>query len=90
MKRAWTRNSTHWMPSARQQSPTFSRRYTRDGNQSPRGTTMADSPAGTIERPALTQLMQDIRDGLIDCVVVYKVDRSKSLAAGLREVGGAI
>lgn len=35
---------------------------------------------GNIERPALVQLMQDIRDGLIDCVVVYKVDRlSRSL-----------
>ena len=35
---------------------------------------------GNIERPALAQLMQDIRDGQIDCVVVYKVDRlSRSL-----------
>lgn len=35
---------------------------------------------GTIERPALSQLMDDIRYGLIDCVVVYKVDRlSRSL-----------
>lgn len=35
---------------------------------------------GTIERPALSQLMEDIRYGLIDCVVVYKVDRlSRSL-----------
>ena len=33
-----------------------------------------------IERPALTQLMADIEAGLIDCVVVYKVDRlSRSL-----------
>ncbi|MEL7499066.1 MAG: recombinase family protein [Planctomycetota bacterium] len=35
---------------------------------------------GNIERPALSQLMEDIRYGLIDCVVVYKVDRlSRSL-----------
>jgi site-specific DNA recombinase len=35
---------------------------------------------GTIERPALAQMMADIEDGLIDCVVVYKVDRlSRSL-----------
>ncbi len=35
---------------------------------------------GTLNRPALNQLMEDIRDGNIDCVVVYKVDRlSRSL-----------
>ena len=35
---------------------------------------------GTLDRPALNQLMEDIRDGRIDCVVVYKVDRlSRSL-----------
>jgi len=30
---------------------------------------------GTMERPALQQLLADIRKGLIDAVVVYKVDR---------------
>jgi site-specific DNA recombinase len=36
---------------------------------------------GTIERPALQQLLGDIREGLIDVVVVYKVDRlTRSLA----------
>src|SRR5271170_652529 len=30
---------------------------------------------GTMERPALQQLLANIRDGLIDVVVVYKVDR---------------
>ena len=36
---------------------------------------------GTLERPALQQLMVDIEDGLIDVVVVYKIDRlSRSLA----------
>jgi len=30
---------------------------------------------GTIERPAIQQLLTDIRKGLIDVVVVYKVDR---------------
>ncbi len=35
---------------------------------------------GTLDRPALNQLIEDIRDGTIDCVVVYKVDRlSRSL-----------
>jgi len=36
---------------------------------------------GTMERPALQQLLADIRKGLIDVVVVYKVDRlSRALA----------
>ena len=36
---------------------------------------------GTLERPGLKSLMQDIEDGLIDVVVVYKIDRlSRSLA----------
>ncbi len=35
---------------------------------------------GTLERPALQQLLSDIDAGLVDCVVVYKVDRlSRSL-----------
>ena len=35
---------------------------------------------GNMERPALTALIDDIRDGKVDCVVVYKVDRlSRSL-----------
>src|SRR5271170_514685 len=36
---------------------------------------------GTLERPALQRLFTDIRAGLIDSVVVYKVDRlTRSLA----------
>lgn len=35
---------------------------------------------GTLERPGLTQLLADIDDGLVDVVVVYKIDRlSRSL-----------
>ena len=35
---------------------------------------------GTLERPALQQLLRDIEKGKIDCVVTYKVDRlSRSL-----------
>ena len=35
---------------------------------------------GTLERPALDRLLSDIHAGLVDCVVVYKVDRlSRSL-----------
>lgn len=35
---------------------------------------------GSLERPALNRLLEDIKTGRIDCVVVYKVDRlSRSL-----------
>lgn len=35
---------------------------------------------GNMKRPALQSLMEAIKDGLVDCVVVYKVDRlSRSL-----------
>jgi site-specific DNA recombinase len=35
---------------------------------------------GTLDRPALRRLLEDVEDGRIDCVVVYKVDRlSRSL-----------
>ena len=35
---------------------------------------------GTLERPALKRLLRDIEDGLVDVVVVYKIDRlSRSL-----------
>ncbi len=34
----------------------------------------------TLERPALARLLADIKTGLVDCIVVYKVDRlSRSL-----------
>lgn len=40
-----------------------------------------DVSGGTLERPGLKALMQDIEDGLVDVVVVYKIDRlSRSLA----------
>ena len=35
---------------------------------------------GTLERPGLKRLLSDIEDGLVDVVVVYKIDRlSRSL-----------
>ena len=35
----------------------------------------------TLERPSVQRLFNDVRDGRIDCVVVYKVDRlTRSLA----------
>jgi site-specific DNA recombinase len=40
---------------------------------------------GTVERPALQQLLNDIDNGLVDLVIVYKVDRlSRSLADFVR------
>ena len=30
---------------------------------------------GTLERPALKRLLADIEDGLVDVIVVYKIDR---------------
>jgi DNA invertase Pin-like site-specific DNA recombinase len=36
---------------------------------------------GTLERPSLQRLLSDIEDGLVDVVIVYKIDRlSRSLA----------
>ena len=36
---------------------------------------------GSLERPALRQLLQDIADGRVDQIVVYKIDRlTRSLA----------
>ncbi|MBE0455592.1 MAG: recombinase family protein, partial [Roseovarius sp.] len=36
---------------------------------------------GTLDRPGLQRLIDDIEDGLVDVVVVYKIDRlSRSLA----------
>jgi len=35
---------------------------------------------GTIDRPAFTRLMADVEAGLVDCIMVYKIDRlSRSL-----------
>jgi DNA invertase Pin-like site-specific DNA recombinase len=43
---------------------------------------------GNIERPALKRLIDDIKAGMIDCVVVYKVDRlSRSLLDFARVMG---
>jgi site-specific DNA recombinase len=43
---------------------------------------------GSIERPALRRLLEDVERGRIDCVVVYKVDRlSRSLLDFARIMG---
>src|SRR6202795_2549946 len=44
-------------------------------------TTTEACPAGTMERPALKRLLEDIQAGKVQIVVVYKVDRlTRSLA----------
>ena len=45
---------------------------------------------GTLERPALKQLLADIEEGLVDVVVVYKIDRLSPLADGLLEAGRGV
>ncbi len=40
---------------------------------------------GTMDRPALQRLLDDVRAGKIDVVVVYKVDRAHAIAGGFRQ-----
>ena len=47
----------------------------KDGVWSRRLMTIGGLSGGTMERPALQRLLADINQGLIDVVVVYKVDR---------------
>ncbi|HEX3944963.1 MAG TPA: recombinase family protein, partial [Rhizomicrobium sp.] len=36
---------------------------------------------GSLDRPALRKLLEDVKSGLVDIIVVYKVDRlTRSLA----------
>jgi site-specific DNA recombinase len=47
----------------------------------PQGYDDGGRSGGNLERPALQQLLADIRDGKVDVVVVYKIDRlTRSLA----------
>ena len=45
---------------------------------------------GTLERPGLKRLLEDIEDGLVDVVVVYKIDRLSPLAGGFRQAGRGV
>ncbi len=75
----WSRTSTRWMPSARPAPPISPHRL---------GWTLKDTAyddggisGGHMERPGLQALIQDIRGGQVDIVVVYKVDQlTRSLA----------
>ena len=65
------------MPSARLASLTSSVRSLKAGSHCPTITTIAGSRAAP---PALKRLLLDVEAGLIDVVVVYKIDRpSRSL-----------
>lgn len=41
---------------------------------------------GSLDRPALNRLLDDIRSGKVDCVVVYKVDRLSRSARDLARI----
>ena len=81
-----SRSSTRCMPSARPVRP----------HPQPAGRRLAlrKTPyddgglsGATMERPALRQLLADIEEGLVDVVVVYKVDRlTRSLSDFARMV----
>ena len=47
----------------------------RDGCWCPTATTMAASPAPRWSAPPLKRLLRDVEAGLVDVVVVYKIDR---------------
>ena len=82
---AWTWSSIRSTPSARRHSPTSRARSTKAGSSSATATTTAASPAARMERPALQRLLRDVESGVIDVIVVYKVDRLKPLAHRLRK-----
>ena len=39
---------------------------------------MADGQGGTLERPAVQQLLEDVRQGRVQIIVVYKIDRLRA------------
>ena len=45
---------------------------------------------GTLDRPGLKRLLADIEDGLVDVVVVYKIDRLCAVADGFLQAGRGV
>src|ERR1039457_2849618 len=45
---------------------------------------------GTMERPALKHLLQDVEAGKIDAIVVYKVDRLSRSLADFAKIGKSV
>ena len=60
--------------------PTSPARRAKAGSRCPTCYDDGGTSGGTLERPALKRLLRDVEAGLIDVVVVYKIDRlSRSL-----------
>ena len=79
-KRGSTWSSTPSTPSARPARPMWPASARKAGCWCPTAMTMAASPAPRWSGPALKRLLRDVEAGLIDVVVVYKIDRlSRSL-----------
>src|SRR3984957_12012559 len=78
-RRASSRHSIRSMPRVKPAKPTSRARSMKAGPLSPRDD--GAYSGGTTDRPALQRLLDDIRAGKVDVVVVYKVDRlTRSLA----------
>ena len=77
----WNRSSTRSMPSGRPAPPTSPARRPRAGCLLPTHYDDGGISGGTLERPAMQQLLADIDAGRVDQIVVYKIDRlTRSLA----------
>ena len=85
-----TWSSTGSMPSGRPARPISPARSPKAGSAVRDRYDDGGFSGGTLERPALKQLLADIEDGLIDVVVVYKIDRLSPLADGLLQAGRGV
>ena len=69
------------MPSARPARPISNRRWRKAGSSYPTAYDDGAYSGGDLDRPALQKLLKDIDAGLVDVIVVYKIDRlTRSLA----------
>ena len=74
-RRVSTRTSTRSRPSARPVRPISARRRMKAGSCIPDRFDDGGFSGGNMERPALAQLMEQVRDGKVDIIVIYKIDR---------------
>ena len=78
--KGWNRTSTPFMPSMMPHKPISGVRRMPAGPWFGPNMTMAGSPVAT-PTPGLQRLLEDLRAGKVDIIVVYKVDRlTRSLA----------
>jgi site-specific DNA recombinase len=75
-RRGSSRSSTRSTPSARAAEAYIASQKERGMGLPPEKYDDGGFTGGNMERPALKRLMADIEAGKVDCVVVYKVDRS--------------